>query len=257
MIDESAGWEIDSPVAVLMSGGLDSTIVLGLLARRAREKCLSGWLQPIYVRCGLNWEVEEFAAVRELSACFAPIAAPPVVLEMTVRDLCPDHWSVTGKGVPNNASPDEAVYLPGRNLFILAKAGVWCQMHGFERMAVGVLDTNPFGDAAREFFDCLEGCLAAYGASKVRILRPLTGFSKRAWMREAQDLPLDKTFSCIAPREGLHCGCCNKCEERRRAFRDAGLPDRTVYYADRYPGTERQADLLHRPNSSKQHSPER
>jgi len=249
MTDESAGWEIDLPVAVLMSGGLDSTIVLGLFARRARGKCPSGWLQPIYVRCGLNWEAEEFAAVREVSAWFAPVAAPPVVLDMTVRDLCPDHWSLTGKAVPDSVSPDEAVYLPGRNLFMLAKAGVWCQMHGFERMAIGVLDTNPFGDATAEFFDYLEGCLAAYGARKVRILRPLSGRSKRDWMRESQGLPLDKTFSCIDPREGLHCGFCNKCEERRRAFREAGLLDRTVYYADRYPGTKQQAESLHRPNS--------
>ena len=241
MNDGREGWEIDSPVAVLMSGGLDSTIVLGLLARRAREKCPAGRLQPIYVRCGLNWEDEEFAAVREVFVCFAPIADPVVVLEMTVRDLWPDHWSLTGRAVPDRASPDEAVYLPGRNLFMLAKAGVWCQLHGFERMAIGVLDTNPFGDAAPEFFDSMEACLAAYGPKRVRILRPLSGLSKREWMREARDLPLDKTFSCIAPRKGLHCGFCNKCAERRRAFREAGLPDGTVYYADRYPARERQA----------------
>jgi 7-cyano-7-deazaguanine synthase len=27
----------------------------------------------------------------------------------------------------------------------------------------------------------------------------------------------------------LHCGNCNKCRERREAFRDAGVPDRTRY----------------------------
>lgn len=241
MIDESAGWNIDLPVAVLMSGGLDSTILLGLMARQTPEERLSGWLQPIYIRCGLNWEEEELAAVQDVAACFGPIVATPVVLEMTVRDLCPTHWSLTGRDVPDTASPDEAVYLPGRNLLMLAKAGVWCQMHGFERLAIGVLDTNPFGDATEDFFDSMEGCLAAYGSKRVRILRPLFGLSKREWMRKARDLPLEKTFSCIAPRNGLHCGMCNKCAERRRAFREAGLPDRTVYDANRRSTTERPA----------------
>lgn len=241
MIDESAGWETDLPVAVLMSGGLDSTILLGLLARQTPEERPPGWLQPIYIRCGLNWEEEELTAVQEVSACFGPIVAPPVVLEMTVRDLCPNHWSITGKDVPDTASPDEAVYLPGRNLLMLAKAGIWCQMHAFERLAIGVLDTNPFGDAKKDFFDCMEGCLAAYGSKRVRILRPLSGFSKREWMRKIPDLPLEKTFSCIAPRNGLHCGMCNKCAERHRAFHEAGLPDQTVYDANRGSATERPA----------------
>ena len=30
--------------------------------------------------------------------------------------------------------------------------------------------------------------------------------------------PLDLTFSCIAPRDGVHCGQCNKCAERQAAF---------------------------------------
>lgn len=244
MLDESAGWETDLPVAVLMSGGLDSTILLGLLARQTSEgqtsqEGRSGWLQPIYIRCGLNWEGEELAAVKEVSACFGPIVAPPVVLEVSVRDLCPNHWSLTGRDVPDTASPDEAVYLPGRNLLMLAKAGVWCQMHGFERLAIGVLDTNPFGDATGDFFDCMEGCLAAYGSKRVHILRPLSGLSKREWMRKARDLPLEKTFSCIDPRNGLHCGMCNKCAERRRAFHEAGLPDQTIYNANRRSATKR------------------
>ncbi|GAB4137844.1 7-cyano-7-deazaguanine synthase [Thermopirellula anaerolimosa] len=238
MTDDSAEWEIDSPVAVLMSGGLDSMILLGLFARRATGVCQPGWIQPIYIRCGLHWEAEELATVHNVTASFEPIVAPPVVLELTVRDLCPDHWSLTGKDVPDTASPDEAVYLPGRNLFMLAKAGIWCQLHGFERMAIGVLDTNPFGDAAGDFFDAMEVCLAAYGSKKVRILRPLCGLSKKEWMRRARDLPLDKTFSCIAPRHGLHCGLCNKCAERRRAFREAGLSDRTIYESDQHPAAK-------------------
>jgi 7-cyano-7-deazaguanine synthase len=48
-------------------------------------------------------------------------------------------------------------------------------------------------------------------------------------IRRARELPLEHTFSCIAPIEGRHCGRCNKCAERRRAFAAAGVDDPTEY----------------------------
>jgi 7-cyano-7-deazaguanine synthase len=38
------------------------------------------------------------------------------------------------------------------------------------------------------------------------------------------------TFSCMRPVDGKHCGTCNKCAERRRAFASAGLSDPTEYF---------------------------
>ena len=41
--------------------------------------------------------------------------------------------------------------------------------------------------------------------------------------------PLELTFSCIAPVGDLHCGRCNKCFERRAAFRLIDMVDPTRY----------------------------
>jgi len=36
------------------------------------------------------------------------------------------------------------VYLPGRNIVLLGKAGVFCAAAGISRLAIGTLDHNPF-----------------------------------------------------------------------------------------------------------------
>ena len=46
-------------------------------------------------------------------------------------------------------TPDEDVYLPGRNIILLGKTGVFCAAAGIGRLVLGTLDHNPFPDAHR------------------------------------------------------------------------------------------------------------
>jgi 7-cyano-7-deazaguanine synthase len=55
--------------------------------------------------------------------------------------------------------------------------------------------------------------------------------TKRQVMQLGRELPLELTFSCIAPVGELHCGRCNKCAERQAAFHEAAIVDRTIYHA--------------------------
>jgi 7-cyano-7-deazaguanine synthase len=152
-----------------------------------------------------------------------------VTLELPVADLYGDHWSLSGCEVPDESSPDAAVYLHGRNALLIVKAALWCQLHGIAELALGVLGTNPFRDASPEFFRDLESALSCTASQRLRIRRPLANMSKRQVMELGRELPLELTFSCIAPVDGLHCGQCNKCAERSAAFRLIGLEDPTPY----------------------------
>jgi 7-cyano-7-deazaguanine synthase len=138
---------------------------------------------------------------------------------------------MTGIGVPRADDPDEAVYLPGRNPLLMVKAHVWCRLHHVAQLAIGTLDSNPFADASQPFFSEFGAAMDRAVAGQVQIVRPFAEFDKRAVMNLGRDLPLELTFSCLVPHSGLHCGRCNKCAERQRAFSLIELPDPTIYAA--------------------------
>jgi 7-cyano-7-deazaguanine synthase len=212
------------PVAVLASGGADSAILLAEACR------VHPAVQPIYVRFGLLWEEAEQAHLsRFLSAIACPALRPLVSLEVPVRDLYGDHWSLTGHNVPDADSPDEAVFLPGRNLLLLPKAMLWCHLHGFPAVALAHLGANPFSDATPGFLADFEAVANRAFGGAVRIVRPYARLDKADVLRRGAGLPLAETFSCIHPIEGRHCGACNKCAERQRGFRDLAIPDPTAY----------------------------
>jgi 7-cyano-7-deazaguanine synthase len=91
------------------------------------------------------------------------------------------------------------------------------------------LGSSPFADATDEFFKDLQAALSRAGEGPLHIVRPFARLDKRQVMELGRSYSLELTFSCIAPVDGLHCGRCNKCAERRRAFRSVELPDPTRY----------------------------
>lgn len=211
-------------MGLLLSGGLDSAILLHqLLAHRWQ-------VQPFYVRTGCLWESEELAAVHQfLTALEQRDLRPLVELELPVGDLYADHWSITGRAVPDSKTSDEAVFLPGRNPLLLIKPALWCVMHGISKLALATLAANPFDDAKPDFFERFEAMIAQATGCEIRIVRPFEMLSKSCVMQLGRDAPLEFTFSCLAPVAGRHCGRCNKCAERAAAFTFLESGDPTPY----------------------------
>jgi 7-cyano-7-deazaguanine synthase len=214
----------NTPTGLLLSGGLDSCILLGHLIGDGHR------VRPFYIRSQLRWEDAEQEAMRAFLNRLGPEKIEPlVVLDLPLKDLYGKHWSTDGQDVPDSHSPDNAVYLPGRNALLIIKASIWCRLNGIDRLALAVLGSNPFGDATREFFTNFESALDRATGGRVQMLRPFEKFDKRQVMQLGRSLPLELTFSCIAPIDGLHCGRCNKCAERQKAFKLIDLQDPTKY----------------------------
>lgn len=220
----SAAADVSRPLAVLVSGGLDSAILLA----ESLQQFPAVW--PLYVPFGLFWENAELQHLRHfLDAIRTPALRALTLLEMPVADLYGEHWSLTGRGVPAAGTPDAAVFLPGRNVLLLAKAMLWCHLHGVPTLALAPLESNPFPDATPAFFADYEAIVNQAVDGAVRVVQPYRGLHKEEVLKRGRHLPLQWTFSCIQPQEGRHCGVCNKCAERRQAFRGVGFPDPTDY----------------------------
>jgi 7-cyano-7-deazaguanine synthase len=221
--------------AVLYSAGLDSAVLVA-------DEATRGIVYPLYVSVGLAWEAAELAVASRFlkSSTFGDRVQPLTVLRLPMTDVYPPtHWAIRGTP-PAYDTPDEDVYLTGRNVVLLAKAGTWCAQHGIRRIVLGPLAGNPFPDATPAFFAKMGDTLSAGLAHPLDVATPFRELHKEDVIARGAGLavPFELTLSCMNPvraEEGesgvpyLHCGACSKCRERRDAFREAGRDDPAPY----------------------------
>ena len=210
--------------ALLVSGGLDSAILLQELLKQGRR------VYPIYVKSGHRWETAELYWLRRFLKSIQCVNLKPLVcLQLPTSDLYKRHWSQTGRNVPGPQSRDDEVYLPGKNILLIAKTSIYCALKKIPVLILGTLKTNSFPDASPRFFLEMGDAVSRGLHANLRVEVPLRRHTKKEVLILGRDLPLALTFSCLAPKNKRHCGRCNKCIERKKAFRVACLPDPTNY----------------------------
>ena len=199
-------------VVVLASGGLDSCALTGHMAREGRE------VFPLFIKAGMTWEAAELHALRRFLSRMPPALArrvrPLKILTVRMDDLYGEHWSTTGRGVPGWRATDSSVYLPGRNIMLLAKGAVFAATIGVPVIAIGTLSANPFPDGSAAFFRSFGRAISTGLGFPLKIEAPFRRLGKEEIIRRFGDLPLHLSFSCSNPRGLRVCGACAKCRER-------------------------------------------
>ena len=209
---------------VLVSGGIESSVLLNDALSRYDH------VTPIYIRNHLRWEdTEVFCLKNFVRSLKQTNLRPLVILDLTMRDLYENHWSITGIKIPGGKTPDDSVYLPGRNIVFLSKAACYAAMKNISFIEIGILRGNPFADSSKVFFKKMSDLLSLGLSMDIQIKAPFQKMKKEDVIAFGKKLPLESTFSCLNPKGYEHCGDCNKCVERKKAFFAAGVFDKTKY----------------------------
>ena len=224
------------PAVVLVSGGMDSAVVLAL-ARAA------GFApHALSVRYGQRHTSELDAAARVARALGA-VAHKTVHVDLRsiggsaltdeqIEVPTDADGHVIGQGIPST-------YVPARNTIMLSVALGWAEVLGSSDLFCGVnaVDYSGYPDCRPEFiagFEALANLATKAGVEgqRFRVHAPLLRLSKAEIVREGLRLGVDfaLTVSCYqADAEGRACGHCDACRLRAQGFAEAGVPDPTRY----------------------------
>jgi len=216
---------------VLLSGGMDSTVVAAL----AREAGFA--VHALSVRYGQRHSSELAAAA---TVARALNVAEHKIVDIDLRSIGGSALTDDGIAVPDAGGADiPATYVPARNTVLLALALGWAEVLGAYDLFCGVnaVDYSGYPDCRPAFIAAFEqlanvATKAGVEGTGLRIHAPLMQMSKAQIAREGVRLGVDfaLTVSCYqADPQGRACGRCDACRLRADGFRAAGLTDPTRY----------------------------
>jgi 7-cyano-7-deazaguanine synthase len=214
---------------VLLSGGMDSAVVLAMAIRQGFEA------HALTVRYGQRHAVE-LGAAREVAAALG--AADHVEIELDLARFGGSALTAAGEIPRADRCPRSGIpptYVPARNAVFLALAASLAEARGARDVFIGVsaVDNSGYPDCRPEFIRALEEALrlgtrsGATGAP-LRLHAPLLSMSKADTVRAGLELGVDfgLTRSCYDPDErGAPCGACDACRLRALGFGGAGIAD--------------------------------
>lgn len=215
---------------VLVSGGMDSAVVLALARARGLE-CYA-----LSVAYGQRHS-SELDAARRVAAMLG--ARTHKTVHVDLRSIggsaLTDDIDVPADG--GNGIP--VTYVPARNTIMLSIALGWAEVLGAQDIHCGVnaVDYSGYPDCRPEFVAAFErlanlATKAGVEGHALRVHAPLMALGKADIVREGLRLGVDfaQTVSCYqADDDGLACAHCDACRLRAQGFAAAGVADPTRY----------------------------
>jgi len=225
---------------VLLSGGLDSTVLATLACRHEGG--------PSEV-CALSFD---YGQKHEREVASAKMVASRLRLAdhriLHVGGL----WLAQGSALLTDDVPMPKVsyeelaksegvsptYVPYRNGTFLSIAAIYALQHDIERIYYAPHSEDARGwaypDCTPEFNGAMASAIYIGTYHKVRLLTPFQWHTKADIVKVGAELraPMHLTWSCYKGAE-LHCGTCPTCVGRQHAFQEANIEDPTEYYIRR------------------------
>ena len=227
------GDENQAAAVVLLSGGLDSAVVLAIAASQGFR------VHAISFDYGQRHRVELEAASR--------IARAHGAAEHRIVRIDPEAFGgfrgsalVDDIAVPKDrdlALPETDIpitYVPARNTIFLSYALGLAEVSGSGAIFIGVnaVDYSGYPDCRPVFIEAFEtmanlATKAGVLGRRLTIHAPLLKLTKTQIIRKGLSLGVDfsLTHSCYDPQRGRACGHCDSCLLRQQAFAQLGMSD--------------------------------
>jgi 7-cyano-7-deazaguanine synthase len=208
---------------VVLSGGLDSSTV----AYWAKNEGYDVYAMTFKYGQIATKEVESAERIAE------ELRAPIKVVDLSsLKEIFTGVTSLCDASIPMTSSFSEPIIVPFRNGILLSASVAYAEALGATRILYGAQGSDePFyPDCRREFFKSFETA-ARLGTGRDMIIEaPFSSIPKSEIVKLGMELgvPYALTWSCYlnGPK---HCGACESCVNRRKAFRDANVEDLTEY----------------------------
>lgn len=217
----------------VLSGGLDSTVA-------------TAYYNNKYEIHALTFDYGQRSAKREIEASndiCGKLNIPHTVLQLPWIKRLGKSALTTNGDVPQlkeNQLDDKEicdktarkVWVPGRNIVFTAIATSFAEAEAGRIIIVGwdLEEAATFPDNSKEFLGAFNNVLRIGTLDGVEIKAPVINLNKDEIVKLGNKInaPMNLSYSCYMG-ENEHCGVCESCMRRKRAFKDANVEDKTRY----------------------------
>jgi 7-cyano-7-deazaguanine synthase len=208
---------------VVLSGGPDSATVAYWAKKQGYD------LNAISFKYGQIATKETESAQKIAEKLGAPIK---VIDLSTLKEIFGEVTSLCNPDIPMTSSFSQPIIVPFRNAIFLSVAVSYAASICANKIFYGAQGSDePFyPDCRRKFYKAFETAACLGTGAEISVEAPFSGKPKSEMLRVGAELgvPFELTWSCYF--NGVkHCGKCESCVNRKKAFREAGIHDPTEY----------------------------
>ena len=204
--------------AILLSGGLDSLVSLGL---KKEELNVSLALTFDYGQKSAEQEIEASEKICEYYKIEQKIIKLDWLKNITQTSLVSDKDIPTGNELDNPENSAKSVWVPNRNGLFLNIAGSFADSYGYDFILIGANkeEGQTFPDNTQEFINAINKEFEFSTQKSPKVVAPLINSDKNDIVMLAlqHGVPLELTRSCYQGG-AKHCGICESCTRLRHAL---------------------------------------
>ena len=217
----------------VLSGGLDCTVATSVFAKDHEihaitfnygQKAFKRELQAARDICDkMNWthEVIDLPWLAQISN--SSLNTSEEIPELSEEDL---------DNIEKSSQSASSVWVPARNMVFTSIAVSYAESIGAEKIIVGwdAEEAATFPDNSKEFLEAFNELIEVGSPDKIRIEAPAIDLNKEEIVELGLKVgaPIELSYSCYKG-DDKHCGVCESCMRRKRAFKSLGVEDISEY----------------------------